>query len=147
MALDGFDLHRFFPHLLGTVAGGWTNASSKLYLREFGIGVAEWRVLASIASLEKASSLEVVNLIAMDASAVSRSVSRLEAKKLVAPVTGKFPGRTKPFELTRAGRSLYTSMLQVALEREEILLRGLSTDERFELLRLMQKIRGNLDAL
>ncbi|MET0292109.1 MAG: MarR family transcriptional regulator, partial [Steroidobacteraceae bacterium] len=66
MAPRPIDLEAYFPFFLGTLSNRWTTTSSRLYLAKFGVGIGEWRVLASIRSLDRASSNEIVNLISMD---------------------------------------------------------------------------------
>lgn len=138
------NLRDYFPFYLGTITNRWTAASSRTYLKAFGIGIGEWRVLASVFALGQASSNEIVDLIWMDAGAVSRSIRRLENDGLVRPVKGKFVGRTKPFEPTEAGRKLHAQILKSALEREERLLSNLKPDERKTLLLLMRKLMDQL---
>jgi DNA-binding MarR family transcriptional regulator len=144
---EAIDLDRYFPYFLGTISNKWTAISSREYLREFGVGISEWRVLASLASLGSANSNEIVKLIAMDPGAVSRCMTKLERAHLVAPVPGLFSGRSKPFELTESGRELTGRIKQRALEREGRLLAGLTHEEREQLLRLMRAVITNLSEL
>ncbi|HEX7710757.1 MAG TPA: MarR family transcriptional regulator [Sphingomonadaceae bacterium] len=145
MAGEPIDLQGYFPFFLGTISNRWTTTSSRIYLEKFGIGIGEWRVLASIHSFGTASSQEVVGLISMDASAVSRSMAKLEKQGLVEAVKGKFAGRTKPYQLTEKGRELYAEVQRVALGREDALLGGLSGDERRTLIELMRKVMNRLE--
>ena len=147
MTIPVLDLARYFPFYLGTISNRWTATSSKTYREEFGIGIADWRVLASIHAQGAASSQMVVNLIFMDAGAVSRSIARLVAAGYVNAVPGKFVGRTKPYRLTEKGRELYAKLVEIALNREERLLALLNTDERDTLLILMRKIVDRLETL
>ena len=147
MQTDPIDLRGYFPFFIGTITNRWTSTSSRIYLDRFGIGIGEWRVLASIRSLGPASSQEIVNLISMDASAVSRSMAKLEKNGFVRPIKGKFAGRTKPYELTASGIALHAKVSDVALRREQLLLEDLTGDERAELLRLMRKVMPRLKDL
>ena len=147
METDPIDLQGYFPFFLGTIANRWTTTSSRIYLDRFGIGIGEWRVLASIRSLGTASSQEIVNLISMDASAVSRSMAKLEKDGFVKPIKGKFAGRTKPYALTAKGVTLHANVSNVALRREQLLLEDLTEDEQAELLRLMRKVMPRLKDL
>lgn len=147
MSSDSIDLDDYFPYYLGTIANRWTATSSRIYLERFGIGIGEWRVLASIQSLGQASALQVLQLISMDASAVSRSISRLETNKLIRPVKGKFAGRTKPYEITDDGSVLYARMRDVARERESRLLAALTPGERQQLIAMMRKLMERLGDL
>jgi DNA-binding MarR family transcriptional regulator len=139
------DLKGYFPFYLGTVSNRWNATSSRLYLEQFELGIGEWRVLASIHSLGQANSVQVVNLISMDAGAVSRSTAQLKVKGLIRSVAGKFQGRTKPHELTDKGKELYSKIAQIALRREAKLLGALTSDERRILIELMRKIMSRLE--
>jgi len=146
MAADPFDLDTYFPFFLGTIANRWAATSSRICLREFGIGVGEWRVLASIQSHGVASSHMVVRQIAMDAGAVSRSMARLAAEALVEPLPDRSTQRGKPYQLTAKGHDLHARLLRNALDREAMLLRGLSDAEKEQLFRLMRRLLANVDA-
>ena len=147
MASDPIDLQDYFPFFLGTISNRWTTSSSKIYLDRFGVGIADWRGLASIPALGAASSQEIVGLISMDAAAVSRSVTKLESEGFIARAPGRFVGRTKPYELTDAGRELYAQLREVALAREDLLLGALTTDERRTLMTLMRKVMTRIGDL
>jgi DNA-binding MarR family transcriptional regulator len=147
MTSEPIDLQDYFPFFLGTIANRWTASSSRIYFERFGVGVGEWRVLASIQALGQASSQQVVGLISMDAAAVSRAVARLEQDGFIAKVKGRFVGRTKPFELTDEGRDLYAALREVALARESQLLGALSADERTQLIGLMRKVMSRIGEL
>jgi DNA-binding MarR family transcriptional regulator len=141
------NLEGYFPFYLGTISNRWTSSSSRLYLDRYGIGIGEWRVLASISALGSASSQQVVALIMMDPGAVSRSVKRLEAGDLIEPVNGRFVGRTKPYRLTPAGQELYAKISEIALDREATLLALLTPEEQKELIRLLAKVVPQLENL
>ena len=147
MASEPIDLQDYFPVFLGTIANRWTATSSRIYLERFGIGIGEWRVLASIQALGASSSQEIVGLISMDAAAVSRSVTKLDCQGLVEQVPGRFVGRTKPYRLTDKGRELYAALREVALARENELLGALSAAERQTLIQLMRKVMSRIEDL
>jgi DNA-binding MarR family transcriptional regulator len=147
MILPPLDLTGYFPFYLGTLSNRWTTASSKTYLEKFGIGIADWRVLASVQAQGVANAQMIVNLIYMDAGAVSRSLTKLAAEGHVEPVPGKFAGRTKPFQLTSQGHELYAKLLKIALEREARLLAQLTEEERVQLLSMMRKILDQVEQI
>ena len=147
MTADPIDLQDYFPFFLGTIANRWTATSSRIYFERFGVGVGEWRVLASIQALGQGSSQQIVGLISMDAAAVSRSVAKLEQDGFIAKVAGRFVGRTKPYELTEDGRDLYAALREVALAREDVLLGALGPEERQTLIALMRKVMSRIGDL
>jgi DNA-binding MarR family transcriptional regulator len=142
-----FDLDGYVPFFITAIANRWTATSSRRYLREFGIGVVEWRVLASLAARDQASSADVVTLVGMDAAAVSRAMRALERRGLVEPVKGRFVGRTKPYRMTAAGERLCLAVRDLALSREAVLLGGLDASDRSELLRLLRLLHSRLGDL
>ena len=146
-ASENIELDQYAPYFLGAIANRWTAASSRRYLREFGVGIAEWRVLASLRSLGQATSLDAANLTGMDPAAVTRALTQLQDKGCAEPVVGRFVGRAKPFALTGKGMALYADMRRVALEREAVLLQDLSEADRNELLRLLRLLHGRLAEL
>lgn len=85
-----------------------------------------------------------MNLVGLDPAAVSRAVRLLEGRGLVAPVQGRFAGRTTPYELTEQGVALFNSIRKMALERETILLQDLRPEEREQFLFLLRKVHGRL---
>ena len=147
MANNPINLDAYFPYFLGTISARWTSTSSQLYLKRFGIGIGEWRVLASIRALGPASSQQILSLISMDAGAISRSMKKLEERGLVKPLQGKFAGRTKPFHMTQAGKELHDEISAIAREREELLLQDLSSEERDALFRSLRKILSRIEDL
>lgn len=147
MSPEPIDLEDYFPYFLGTISNRWTTTSSKIYLERFGVGIGEWRVLASIQALGQASSQQIVGLISMDGGAVSRAVARLEQDGFIARAPGRFIGRTKPYQLTDEGRDLYAALRDLALAREDQLLGALSGDERRQLIALMRKVMSRIGDL
>lgn len=144
---ENIELDHYVPYFLGAISNRWTAASSRRYLRDFGVGIAEWRVLASLRTLGQATSLDAANLTGMDPAAVTRALTQLQQKHYAGPVPGRFMGRTKPFALTDEGVALYAEMRRVALEREAVLLQDLSAAERRELLRLLRLLHARLPEL
>lgn len=95
--------------------------------------------------LERATSLQVVNMIFMDPAAVSRAMKALAANGYVRPVIGRFKGRSKPFEMTASGAAKFEKVRQLALQWEKVLLRSLNESERSAFLLALQKIHAGIN--
>jgi DNA-binding MarR family transcriptional regulator len=141
------DLESYAPFFISTIANRWTSTSSRIYVSRFGIGVAEWRVLAALSVFGQATSLDIVNLISMDPAAVSRAMRNLAGGGHVARVEGRFRGRNKPFAMTPCGEILFTKIQAVALDRQNILLKTLDKDERAAFIAILRKVYANLGEL
>ncbi|MBC2666984.1 winged helix-turn-helix transcriptional regulator [Novosphingobium flavum] len=144
------DLEHYVPHFLSTIANRWMSTSSRIYLQRFGIGVVEWKILGHLGSIgpeRNATSLEIARASSIDPAAASRGMQALVRKGLVEPLKGRFTGNAKPFAMTEQGVALFRDVHEVALEREAMLLHGLGSDERTQLLDLLKKLDANLDRL
>lgn len=142
-----FDLDRYVPFYLNTIANRWTASASQLFLEKFGIGIVEWRVLVALDTLGQASALDAVRLAGIDAGAASRAMRSLSEAGLIATVPGRFVGRTKPYALTQQGEAIYHDVLEVAIERETVLLKDLSKAERATFLTLLRRVHAGLHQL
>ncbi|MEH3105768.1 MAG: MarR family winged helix-turn-helix transcriptional regulator [Sphingomonas fennica] len=140
-------LKQYMPFFWSAISNRWTSSSSRLYLGQYGVGIGEWRVLATLGAQGSATSLDVVKLVGMDPGAVSRAMRDLESKGYVVPVQGRFVGRNKPYEMTDAGVALFDRLRVTATARADRLLDGLTRDEQQTLLTLLQRVHANLAKL
>lgn len=116
-------------------------------LDKFGLGVAEWRVLLTLALYEYASGREISNRWAMDKMAVSRAISRLEEQKLLERRQSNRDKRAYNLRLTDAGRELYNEMLPVANTHYRKLVAGLDRSEMAAFRKTIIKIIMQADDL
>jgi DNA-binding MarR family transcriptional regulator len=121
-----------------------SSSASQVYLRRFGVGVNDWRVISHLGMDPGCTAQVVSNELRVDKSVVSRSVRTLVDEGLVA--AERTPGFRRLY-LTAKGAALHKEMLPVAVERERTLLAGLSAEEVDQLLGLLRKLLGNLPAL
>ena len=142
---NNLDLENYLPFYIVTISNRWTSASSRHYLTNFGIGVGEWRVLASTYSLGETTSNAISNFVLMDAAAVSRALGRLEEKALIEFVPQSNRVRSKSLKLTEAGEALYMQIRETAYARQNQLLKGLSESEKTALVKVLRKVMNNLD--
>jgi DNA-binding MarR family transcriptional regulator len=135
---------RYAPYFLTVIANVVSSSASQIYLRRYGIGVNDWRVLSHL-GLDPGCTAQVIsNVLHVDKSVVSRSVKTLVDRGLVAVEIS--PGFRRLY-LTTEGAALHKEMIPVVLQRERILLAGLSTEEVDQLLGLLRRLQANLPAL
>ena len=138
------DRDRYVPYFLTVIANAASTSASQVYLRRYGVGVNDWRVLTHL-GLEPGCTAQVVsNVLQVDKSVVSRSVKTLVDQGLIA--VEATPGFRRLY-LTAAGAALHREMMPVVLERERILLDGLAPEEVDQLLGLLRRVQVNLPAL
>jgi DNA-binding MarR family transcriptional regulator len=133
------DLDNYVPGLVTWLSNRLSAGSSKLYRERHGLGVIEWRVMASICAEEGCTAVRICQVVGLDKGAVSRSLALLTARGLV-----EASGRAKPLCLTPAGRDVHDSILDLALAREHRLLAGLSAAEIAEFVRVLHILLGKV---
>src|SRR4029078_5591947 len=87
----------------------------------------------------------ICQVIGFDKGPVSRTLSLLQKRGLVAIRTSPDDGRTHSILLTAKGRATHGKVIVAALERERRLLSVLKKDEREVLIDLLRRVHGNLD--
>jgi len=140
-------LERFLPYVLANLAERVSARLFDIYGAEFGLSVAEWRVLANLAQHGTLNAKQVVDLTVMEKSTVSRAVKSLAARALLRRKTASNDGRAKNLTLTPAGKALYRKIVPEVLAWETRLLEGLNAAEYRDLLYLLEKLGRRLHML
>jgi DNA-binding MarR family transcriptional regulator len=138
------DAARFIPAWLSHLNNRLSSGASQIYLRRFGVGINEWRVLSMLAQEPQITAARVGQNLGLHKAIVSRSVHDLESKGLL---TLQYRAGQRLLELTDAGHALHDEMIVVALARERMLLAGFSDKERDTLLGLLRRMHANLPAV
>ena len=138
------NLPRYATYFFTVIANELSHGASRLYLRKFGIGIFEWRIMAMLAVEPRITANRICQVIGFDKAAVSRGVASLRTKDYVKIGSVGGDQRSRTLELTLAGYRLHNKILDVALERERRLLRDLSASEANVLLDLLSRIHKGM---
>lgn len=111
---DSFDLNAFLPYQLAAASARVSRMFADHYRAEFGIGIAEWRVLAHLAQSGTVSVREICAQVDMDKPRVSRAVARLEAAGYLTKAANAGDRRLVDLALTPGGRDLLCRILPMA---------------------------------
>lgn len=138
------NLSCYATYFFTVLANKLSSGASRLYLKRFGIGIIEWRVMAMLAIEPRISSARISQVIGLDKASISRESRKLEEKGYL--LVGGDPAnqRRKTLELTPLGYELHDEIIQVALERERRLLTDLSSEEVETLLSLLARTTANI---
>jgi DNA-binding MarR family transcriptional regulator len=143
------ELDDFVPYYVRAIANRLAQAASRLYQREFGIGLTEWSCLSTLGKEQEISASRICEMSGFDKGLISRGLGSLEAKGFIESRPVEDHNRKRLIRFTPAGRSLYVEIRSLALIREQRLLEGLSPKERSALLaslRIMQRNATKLAA-
>ena len=122
-------LDEYWPYLLTVLADRIARHTTKI-VKEKGLNLSQWRVLAAIAEKPGRTSVEVVTITPMDKGIVSRATKALLLLGLVRREASQLDGRISHLYLTSAGMTLYRQLfpqVKAILQRADI---GLSNDQQ-----------------
>jgi DNA-binding MarR family transcriptional regulator len=140
MPSNGLDLDRFVPYRLSILTNRISNAIARHYSESFGLGVAEWRVIAVLGQSPGLSARDVAQRTEMDKVQVSRAVASLVRRRRVQKTTDGADGRVTRLALTTRGQLIYSEIVPQALELEERFLSALDLRERATFDLLIEKL-------
>lgn len=141
------DLDTYVPSYLTQLGNKWARGSSHLYMRRFGVGINEWRVMTMAAIEPGLTANRMCSIVGMDKAAIGRSIQGLKAKGLVRLEPNEKDGRSWFVSLTPDGWTMYDRILEVALGREKELVAGFSRDELALLISMLDRLRKNLTGM
>ena len=133
------DLDHYVPYYINFISNKLTSAASRHFFRKYGVGLIEWRILGTLDTDKGMSAAAICLTLPLDKGSASRALKKLEKKKMVKTVY--VDGREQSISLTALGRRMQNLILPVTLERENILLAGLSKAERRTLVALLRKVK------
>lgn len=138
------DLDRYVPALVNFLSNKLSSGASNCYRKHFNIGVIEWRVLAMLKVEPDISANRICQVIGLDKAAISRAIKPLLESEYVSIAKDSQDGRSSLIRLTPKGQDLHDRILVVALERERLLLNGISKKELDVLVKVLLKLNENV---
>jgi DNA-binding MarR family transcriptional regulator len=123
-------LEHFLPYQLNVVSNLVSQALSRVYVRRYGIGVPEWRVVVTLGQYGVMTAKAVGAHTHMHKTKVSRAVALLEKRRLVARRANRNDMRETFLSLTAAGRAMYQEVAPHALEFARRLTEMLAPGDR-----------------
>lgn len=142
---DELDLARYAPHLIGVVSNAWLRLTSAEYRRRFGIGIVEWRVLATIRIEPAINAHRICEVIRIDKAAASRALRILETSGYLTYEASSGDSRRRLWSLSKSGEQLHADILAIAREYERHLLSGIAPDALNTFFQVMGTMRENID--
>lgn len=118
--------------------------SARFLNSEYDLSVAEWWTLGQLAVKSPGTVSGIVDLTQNDKAQVSRAVSELIKKGLVAKQDNPEDKRSSLLYLTDDGKSLYDQVLPIRQKTQNLLLDQLSLEEREVTERAISKLTNYL---
>ncbi|WP_407531074.1 MarR family winged helix-turn-helix transcriptional regulator [Methylobacterium oryzisoli] len=135
-------LASFLPYRLNVAAAAVSEGLARLYATRFGIGIPEWRVLATVGEFRSmTATATAIGLHAhMGKVKVSRAAAALEARELIRREPNPEDLREAFLVLTPAGEAVYAEIVPLALDYARRLTAEFRPDEEAMLNRLIDRL-------
>ena len=141
------DLERYVPAFVTFIANKLSRSATAFYQKRFGVNVTEWRIMSLLAIEPGITASRICHVIGFDKGPVSRTLTIMQNRDLIAIKTDPRDGRSHSISLTPKGRQVHDQVIVAALERERRLLACLRKDEREVLIDLLRRVHNNLGAV
>lgn len=138
-AAEADSIEGLFSYHLQILANISTRIALLSIRPQFGLNIAQWRALANLDRLGEASLQTVARASGVLTSQMSRTISQLAARGLVAKTANPADARSRTIHLTPEGRALVRQVLAVRRATNERLLADLTPAERRQLLDLVRR--------
>lgn len=138
------DIFCYTPYFLSAVNNALSRGASQRYLRMFGIGIVEWRVVSMLAIEPDIPASRICDVVALDKSGTSRALSRLAEMGAVSFEASPSDPRRKIWRLNAKGYDLHDRVLVAALERERKLIDGVEPADLEIFLKVIRIMRENV---
>jgi MarR family transcriptional regulator, organic hydroperoxide resistance regulator len=140
------DLGDYLPYLVnrvGTIIAERFGAES---LEPHGLSIVMWRVLAVLASNGSKRQIDLADLTSIDASTLSRIVTRLVQLGFVTRTRSARSNREVVVALSAKGNTLVARLIPLALAVEAEASAGLTAEELAVLKRALRRMYGNMQS-
>jgi DNA-binding MarR family transcriptional regulator len=144
---NNLTLQKFLPYRCVTLAERISTSLSRIYAEQFGVNVAEWRILTVLAEHHRLQASDVGQIVRMDKVKVSRAVASLVERGLLLRTPSKEDGRASDLRLSAAGKRLYRQIVPRALAWEQSLVEPLTAREQETLFRIFEKLEARVAML
>jgi DNA-binding MarR family transcriptional regulator len=131
----------YIPHFLNSLNNKLSSGASDLYIKLFGIGINDWRVLSVAVKNQGCIANFIAEQMDVHKTIVSRSIQSLREQKYLRVEPA---GKEKLIFLTPSGQRLYSDVARIALAREKLLLRGLTSEQQSLLRSLLSHLLSNV---
>jgi len=144
---EKLELARFIPYRLAALASKVVDSCADMYSRQFGVTIAQWRVLAVLAEHDTLHSKAIGEIASMDKSKVSRAVQQMEDRQLLVRQKDPSDNRASFLSLTEAGYDLYFQIVPQVKQWEEEFMSGVDESEHDNVLKFIDQLEVTVDKI
>jgi DNA-binding MarR family transcriptional regulator len=137
------DLGNYLPYLINRVGFALVERFTADALKAHALSIDMWRVLAALSNNGGQRQVDLAGMTSIDASTMSRLVSRLVRGGLVTRSRSEKSNREVVVALSPKGRALVQKLIPIANKLEQTASAGLSAKELAVVKRLLSRMYRN----
>lgn len=138
------DLDNYLPYLVNRVGTIIAEQFGGEALAPYRLSIPMWRVMAVLASKGGLRQIDLASLTSIDASTLSRLVTRLVGLGVVSRTRSTSSTREVIVKLTAKGKTQVARLIPVARDYETAAIAGLSAEELAVLKRCLRRVYANM---
>jgi DNA-binding MarR family transcriptional regulator len=138
------DLADYLPYLVNRVGTIIADQFGAQALAPHGVSIAMWRVMAVLASAGELRQIDLADLTSIDASTLSRLVTRLARLGIVTRTRSVSSNREVAVKLSAKGDALVGRLIPIAKSYEATAIAGLPPQELAVLKRCLRRVYENM---
>ena len=138
------DLDNYLPYLLNRVGFALVESFTTNALAPHRLSIDMWRVLAALSSNGGQRQIDLVGMTSIDASTMSRLVTRLVRMGLVTRSRSKTSNREVVVALSPKGGALVGRLIPIAKQLEAIASSGIPAKDMAVVKRWLRKMHDNM---
>jgi DNA-binding MarR family transcriptional regulator len=139
-----FDLANYLPYLVNRLGGALVADMIANTLAPFDLTIDMWRLLAVLSYRGAQRQVDLVDMSSIEASTVSRLVTRLARMGLVTRKRSEISSREVVIELTAKGRAQVERIIPAALELEQMASAGIPVKDMAVVKRSLRRMFENM---
>ncbi len=143
---DVLELEGFLPYRLNVLATLVSQSLARVYGERFGISIPEWRILATLGQFAEMTAREIGQHSRMHKTTVSRAVSALEKRQLVARRPNQQDMREAFLAMTPRGQAIYAEIVPLAKSFAQDLAQNIRPEDLATLDRVLGQLMARLSA-
>ena len=137
-------LDDFLPFLINRVGVALVARFTEQALAQQQVTIEMWRVLAALSNTGKQRQVDLAGITSIEASTMSRLVTRLTQRGLVNRSRSRTNGREVVVELTARGKALVNQLIPVALSVESLAIGAMETGDLARIKQVLHRMYANL---
>ena len=138
------DLANYLPYLVNRLGGALVANMTENALGQFGLTIDMWRILVVLSYRGSQRQVDVVDMTSIEASTVSRQVTRLARLGLVTRKRSDTSSREVVIELTQKGVAEVVRIIPYAHRIEEIAMDGIPMKDIALVKRSLRRMYDNV---